>query len=167
MNSQSMNVENAVKLAHARLRAGDQAEAEAIYREVLAVDHGHFDALHGLGVIAMSAGKFDRAAELIGSALQANPFNCDAHHNLGISLMQQGKIHEAIQSFNRAISLKQDYRSAMYNLARAHQELGNHGAGLELMLKAIGSVRFTLNKVMLISTVQEERNRDDPSPKAA
>jgi len=167
MPQQPVNVENAVRLANEYLRSGRLAEAESIYQQVLAENHDHFVALHGLGVIAMNMGNLSRAAELISCAIEQNPFDCAAHNNLGITLMKQARLNEAVQSFNKSLSINPDYASAMYNLARTHQELGNHGAGLEIMLKARGYVRFTLGKVMLLSATQREQGKDNISPKAA
>lgn len=167
MIQQPINVENATRLANEYLQSGRLEEAEAIYQQVLAVHHDHFVALHGLGVIAMNTGRLGRATELIRSSIQGNPFDCAAHNNLGIALMKQGRLNEAVQAFNKSLSIKPDYTSAMYNLARTQQELGNHGAGLEIMLKARGFVRFTPANVMLLSAAQRERSKDDNSPKAA
>ena len=167
MLHQPINTDDAAKLANAYLRSGQLKEAETIFRQVLAVNRNHFDALHGLGLVAMNLGMFSNAAELIRSALQQNPFDYTAHNNLGIALMQQGNLDEAVQSFNKSLSIKQDYANALYNLARAHQELGNHGLGLEMMLKARGYVRFTLSQVQLLSTTSGEQSKDDIPPKAA
>jgi Flp pilus assembly protein TadD len=167
MISQPIDVENAIQLANAYLQSGHMAEAETIYQQVLAVNQNHFNALHGLGIIALNAGKLDRATEFISSAIQQCPFDYNAHNNLGIALMQQGKLNEAVYAFNKALSIKQDYTNATYNLARAHQELGNHGIGLEIMLNARGFVRFTLSKVLLLSTTQGERSKGDNPQKAA
>lgn len=167
MISQPNDVENALQRANACLRSGHMAEAETIYQQVLAVEHYNFNALHGLGIIALNAGELFRAAELFSSAIQQNPFDHNAHNNLGIAFMQQGKLNEAVHSFNKALSIKQDYTDAMYNLARAHQELGNQGIGLEMMLKARGFVRFTPGKVLLLSATQAERSKGENPQKAA
>lgn len=167
MISQPIDIEKALQLANANLRSGHMAEAETLYQQVLVVDHNHFNALHGLGVIALNAGRLNRAAELISSAIQQNPFDHNAHNNLGIAFMQQGKLNEAVHSFNKALSIKQDYTDAMYNLARAHQELGNHGIGLEMLMKARGVVRFTLGNILLLSTTQGERSKGKNPQKAA
>ncbi|MCC6301930.1 MAG: tetratricopeptide repeat protein [Gammaproteobacteria bacterium] len=166
MIPQSIDIEAAVRRANESLRSGRLADAEAIYQQVLTIEPDHFVALHGLGVIAMNTGRSGRAVELIRSSIQKNPFDCAAHNNLGIALMQQGRLDEAIQSFGKSLSIKPDYTSALCNLARAHQELGGHGIGLKMMLKARGFVRFSPGKVLILSTVQEGRGKNDPLPKA-
>src|SRR5262249_61221522 len=48
------------------------AEAEDLYRQVLALDPNHVDALHMLGVLAYQAGKPEPAVDLIGRAIALN-----------------------------------------------------------------------------------------------
>ena len=59
------------------------AEAEPLYRAILAQLPHHFDALHLLGVIAYQRQDFAGAARQIGRALQIDPNNAPAHSNIG------------------------------------------------------------------------------------
>src|SRR5437879_13735045 len=76
-------------------QAGRLSEAEAAYREMLAVDPENIDALHFLGVISHQRGEHGRAAELISRALERNPSNAPAHNNLGNALGAQGKLNRS------------------------------------------------------------------------
>lgn len=149
-SGQPITVGNAIKLANDHLQSRRLGEAEAIYRQVLAVNPSHFDALHYLGVIAMQVGKFEQAAALISRAIQHNPSSYAAHNNLGVALMQRGRLREAAQSFQQALSIKEDYTNARTNLARVHLRLGNHGTGLDMMLSGTGHARFTQTSVKLL-----------------
>lgn len=143
-------VEDALKLAHKHLRSCRLAEADSIYRQVLAVNPLDFEALHLSGIIAMQTGRLEQAAALISRAIEQNPSSYAAHSNLGVALMHQGKLNEAAESFQRALSLKRDYVTAEVNLGRVQQKLGNHGIGADLTLRGTGFVRFTLAKVQLL-----------------
>ena len=68
-----MQVDQAMQTALGHHQAGRLAEAEAIYRQVLAQFPDHADALHLLGVLACQAGRPDAAIELIGRAIAINP----------------------------------------------------------------------------------------------
>jgi Flp pilus assembly protein TadD len=69
-----------------RHQAGQLAEAEALYRQILAVDPRHADSLHLLGVIAHQVGKHEIAVDLIGQALAINGSAAQYRNNLdGIS----------------------------------------------------------------------------------
>lgn len=143
-------IEDALKLAHSHLCSRRLAEAELVYRQVLAIKPLDFEALHLSGVIAMQTGRLKQASALISRAIEQNLSSHAAHNNLGVALMHQGKLKEAAESFQRALSLKQDYAPAEVNLGRVQQKLGNHGIGAELTLRGTGFVRFTLARVQLV-----------------
>ena len=61
-----MTIEQAIEIAIGHHQAGRLAEAEAIYRQVLAQLPDHADALHLLGALACHTGHHAAAIELIG-----------------------------------------------------------------------------------------------------
>jgi Flp pilus assembly protein TadD len=52
-------------------RAGQAAEAEPLYRQILSVDPSEPDALHLLGVLALQAGRVEEAESLVRQSLSA------------------------------------------------------------------------------------------------
>jgi cytochrome c-type biogenesis protein CcmH/NrfG len=99
-------------------QAGRLAEAERIYRQVLAVDPGHPDGLHLLGMVACQTGDADRAAELIRRAIAVKGDAASYHSNLGNVLESQGNLAEAGACYQRALLLRPE-------LAEVHLNLGN------------------------------------------
>lgn len=93
-------------------QTGRLSEAEAAYREVLAVDPDNIDAPHFLGVIAYQLGKHEQAAELISQALSRNASNAPAHNNLGNVFRAQDKLDKALACFQRALALQPDYANS-------------------------------------------------------
>ena len=81
--------------------AGHLDAAERLCRDVLTFNHGHFDALHMLGVIASRTGKLDAAAELYGRALAINSRSAECHFNLAQVLRAQGRVQEAATHLDR------------------------------------------------------------------
>src|SRR5438876_5608268 len=70
---------------------GELAQAETLYREILAQVPVHFDALHLLGIARMQQGAHRDAAESIRRALDVDPRNPNkaaALSNLGIALSE-------------------------------------------------------------------------------
>ena len=108
--------------AMAHHRMGRLAEAERIYRDVLAQDSNQPDALHMLGVLSGQAGQLDAAVELIRRAIRIKPDSAIAQNNLGTALAKCGRIDEAIAALRQAIRLKPDYADAYYNLGSALRE---------------------------------------------
>jgi tetratricopeptide (TPR) repeat protein len=88
--------------AFARHQAGDVAEAMRLYREVLAADPFHADALHMLGVTARQLGNNDLALKLIDAALTQRPTMALAWHNRSLILRVMGRSDEALQSAEQA-----------------------------------------------------------------
>jgi tetratricopeptide (TPR) repeat protein len=118
-------------------QAGRLPDAEAHYRQILAINPNHPEALHFLGMLAHQAGRSEIAVELISKALHVRPDYADASYNLGIIFYTLGKQEEAIACFHQTLTAKP-------NFAEAHNNLGiifNDQGKLE---KAIDSFRRAL-----------------------
>lgn len=99
-------------------RAGRLETAERIYREILAQDSGHADALHLLALIAYQSRRVQEALSLMDRAIRLNPEAAVYHSNLGSMLQGLGRTAEAVQRFGEALRLKPDY-------VEPHLYLGN------------------------------------------
>ncbi len=145
--SKMKSIQKVIEEATTCHKQGRLAEAEALYREVLAGDSRQFDALHMLGVIAHQTGKHEDAVQLITRALQRNPADAAAHCNLGTAYRALNRLDEAAGSYRKAIELKPDYPLARRNLSQIHMSRGNIGSGLSALLKVTSFIRFTKSKV--------------------
>ncbi|HYH19067.1 MAG TPA: glycosyltransferase [Azospirillum sp.] len=96
-------IDQALAVATAHHKAGRTAEAERIYREILARAPQQADALHLLGVLALQGGRPDEAARLIGEAVAADDDTPMFHANLGHALHAGHHQREAALSFARAL----------------------------------------------------------------
>src|SRR5689334_9174808 len=112
-----METERLLATAINQHRAGQLAEAERTYRQILSSDSKHADSLHLLGVIAHQRGDHGQAVELIRQAIAGKPFP-PFHNNLGLALMALGRASEAEREFARAIALNPNY-------AEAHSSVGD------------------------------------------
>ena len=119
-----MTLPQAFDLALQRHHAGRLAEAEALYRQILAAQPNHADALHLLGVIAHQTGRHDLAAEWIRQAILLDPNNPSAHSNLAEACRVTGRFDEAIAACRRALELRPGYPEAHINLGSALRDVG-------------------------------------------
>jgi tetratricopeptide (TPR) repeat protein len=118
-------------------QAGRLAEAEAIYRQILAQNPNDFDALHLLGVIAQESGQSDAAVELIEQAIKIKPGFAPAHTNLGNALKSAGRLDEAIKSYAKAVELNPSLAQAHFNLGKAYADAGEFEAAAASYRRAI------------------------------
>jgi tetratricopeptide (TPR) repeat protein len=117
--SPQVTIDQAMQSALQHHKAGRLQQAEQMYRQVLALQPEHADAMHYLGVIAHQVGRDDVAAELIRRATQLKPGYAEAYSNLGDTLWALGKLDEAIVACRQAIELKPGYAEAYSNLGNA------------------------------------------------
>jgi len=118
-----MTILQALDLAMEHHRAGSQALAEQIYRQILEVDPHNLGALHMLGVIAYQDGRNDLAIECLGKAVTVKPDFAEAHCNLGAVFLECGKSREAMASCQEALRLNPGLAEAYNNLGSALREL--------------------------------------------
>ena len=114
--TRELTVEEAVDIAIGLHRDDRLAEAEVVYREVLAVQPEHPAALHYAGVLAHQTGRSDDAVELIEKSLTLIPDRADWYSNLGIVQQGREKLDEAIAAYHRAIELDPTHANAYSNL---------------------------------------------------
>lgn len=112
----------AAALQHHRQRR--MAEAEDLYRQVLAVDPNHVDALHMLGVLAYQAGRAEAAVDLIGRAIALNGTNPSFHNNMGEALRYLGRLDEAVAHLTKATELDPDAAEGHMNLGNGFKQQG-------------------------------------------
>jgi protein O-GlcNAc transferase len=134
------DIDQLVDAGFAHHEAGRLDQAEALYREVLARDAEHAEALHLLGLVAFQQEKFQSAIELIERALPELHDMPEAHLNLGNALREAGRLTEAADSYRRAIELDPDYGMAHSNLARALNDQGLFEVGLESSSHAVALI---------------------------
>jgi Tfp pilus assembly protein PilF/2-polyprenyl-3-methyl-5-hydroxy-6-metoxy-1,4-benzoquinol methylase len=100
-------------------QAGRLAEAEGLYRDILAANPKHAQSLYLLGVIALQRGQPAAAVELIGRAIAHNRRIPEFHNHLGEAVRALGRLDEAVEHYERAIKLKPGFADAHNNLGLA------------------------------------------------
>jgi len=104
--------------------AGRLAQAEALYRQVLASDPAQPDALHLLGMIAYQTGRHAAAVDLIDQALRGRPDEPEYHHDRGVVLQAQGRLDDALASYRATLARAPEHADAHYNAGTILQRQG-------------------------------------------
>jgi tetratricopeptide (TPR) repeat protein len=111
-----VTIAHAIDVALKHHEAGQLAQAESIYRQVLARDSSQTDAMHLLGVLMHQSGKTAEGIELIERALRLRR---DPTYlaNVGELLRCAGEVERGISCCREAIELLPNLGSAYHNLA--------------------------------------------------
>ena len=104
-------------------QAGQLAEAERLYAQVLAAEPGHLHALMLSGALAHMGGRNEEAVGLFGRALAINE-QPDFHYNIGLAKWALGQRAEATAHWERALALNPGFPQAHMNLGNALREDG-------------------------------------------
>lgn len=97
-------------------QAGNLAEAERLYDQVLALDRANPDALNLKGVIANDQGRHADALAFFDRAIPGAPKFADLRYNRGLALAGLGRNDDALQAYLQALTLKPAYADARLNL---------------------------------------------------
>lgn len=103
-------------------RAGQLAEAQALYRQVLQLIPSQADALHMLGVTEFQHGHYDAALSLFDKASLLLPRNDGVHFNRGNALRALMRLDEAAAAFRTAVRLRPANLDALKNLGNVLKE---------------------------------------------
>jgi tetratricopeptide (TPR) repeat protein len=82
-------------LGNAFLKLEKIPEAEASYRNVIAIDPTHTPGWNNLGIVLRCQLKLDEAVYCYQQAIYHHPESIDAHSNIGVVMLMQGKLPEA------------------------------------------------------------------------
>jgi len=132
-----LTIQQAFDRALQHHQAGQLPQAEALYRQILAVQPNHAESLHLLGVMAGQVGQFGRAVELIERAIALQPNFAEAYSNLGNALKSLGQLDAAMAACRRAIALAPNSPGAYNNLGNALQASGQLAEAIEACRQAI------------------------------
>lgn len=104
-----------ISLAVAHHQAGRLAEAETLYRGILAKQPDDLNALNLLGVLARQTARPKEAAELLQRAAGDPQAAADVHYNLGTALIDLQRWPDAAAALRRALST-QPLRADFWNM---------------------------------------------------
>jgi protein O-GlcNAc transferase len=116
---------------------GQLAQAETLYRQVLAVQPDHADALHFLGVLESQRGRREPGLSLIDRAVALNPRNIAAFYNRAGILRDMKRLEEALDSYDRALALKTDHTGALNNRGAVLHDLKRYAEAIASYDRAI------------------------------
>jgi len=110
------SISETYELAMRHFNAGRLTPAEVSFRQILAREPNHADALNMMAVLAHQVRRDDAALAFVEKALAINPKVASYHVNHGVALAGLWRVDEAMAAFRRALDIKPDHFMAMTNL---------------------------------------------------
>jgi tetratricopeptide (TPR) repeat protein len=107
-------------------QSGNLAEAQRLYRAVLALNASDPQALHGLGVIAFGAGNRDEALPLLAKAALQAPRIAEFRRNYANALAASRQFEAAIPEYRAVLKLEPRGAADWSRLGTAQSALGQH-----------------------------------------
>ena len=132
-----MNLGEAFNAAVALHDAGRLDQAEPLYREVLAHQPRHAEALHRLGVLLYQRGRAAEGIEFLQRAIECDPAATNYYTNLGVVLADQKRFEQAREIFRQALALRADVPEVHNNLGNVLKEFGDAAGAVSAYRQAI------------------------------
>jgi FkbM family methyltransferase len=117
--------------------AGRAADAERLYRAILASPSGNGLAGYGLGLLCGAQGRPLEAIDAYRDAITRRPDFADAYVNLGTTVLTLGQPEEAAALYRQAIAINPENAVAYCNLGKVLQDLGRSDEAIEQYRTAI------------------------------
>lgn len=118
-------------------QAGQLADAEILYQQILQADPAAADAWYLLGMLADQSGQPEVAVHYIGEALKIAPHNGHFHYNLGVILQNMDKPADAAAAYRQSLKHLPDSIQTLENLAVALADLGKDDLGEDICRKVL------------------------------
>jgi tetratricopeptide (TPR) repeat protein len=132
-----VTVQEAITLGLQHHQAGNFADAESVYRQILAQQPNLPDAMHLLGVLLGQRGQLQASADLIAGALRQQPQRADFYLSMGVTLAAMGRLEEAAGAYRRAIPLDAKSGRGQAGLGMVLMHQGRAEAAMDCLREAI------------------------------
>jgi predicted O-linked N-acetylglucosamine transferase (SPINDLY family) len=110
---------------------GMLAEAERLYRDVLAQAPAQPDALHFLGVLETQRGRHEAGLTLMDRALKVSPGNAAILYNRANTLREMGRLEDALAGYDAALKIRKDNIAALNNRGTVLQSLHRYQKAID------------------------------------
>lgn len=123
--------------AFERHRAGQLAEAAALYARALAADPAHYDARRLLGLALLQQGRAREAERPLREAIALAPDNAKAYDNLAVVLHALQRHDEALSASRKAVELAPAVAGFLVNLGNLYIQLERRTDAIDAFRRAI------------------------------
>lgn len=112
-------------IGQASVELGDWEEAMAAFKDALALDPTHAEALKGLGNVYIQLRRDEDAVDAYNQVLEIRPNDTRTRYNLGVALARVGRLDDAIAQYERVIEEDPEYPLAYWGMRNAVERKGD------------------------------------------
>ncbi|WP_299467446.1 tetratricopeptide repeat protein [uncultured Gimesia sp.] len=141
-------------------QAGNLAQAEELYREVLLHDPSQADALHLLGVVYLHLKQYEKAIDFITRAICQNDGIASFFSNRGAAYKGLGQYQDALTNYDRALELEPQNPAFMLNLAITQVASGEKKQAIQTYRKAIQLKPDYIDALINLGNLLQEEEDD-------
>ncbi len=122
--SDPSNPDYVANLAKSKMKIGDMAGAEQLYRQALTMAPSHQPSYHGLSELMMAQGRGQEAASMLTTWSATQPYVAESHVELAWLQREMGQPHQAAQSLQQALQVNPSHSTALAHLGQYYEENG-------------------------------------------
>tara|TARA_R110002111_G_scaffold67_1_gene572 strand:- start:6181 stop:10383 length:4203 start_codon:yes stop_codon:yes gene_type:complete len=141
-------------------QAGNLAQAEELYREVLLHDPSQADALHLLGVVYLHLKQYEKAIDFITRAICQNDGIASFFSNRGAACKGLGQYQDALTNYDRALELEPQNPAFMLNLAITQVASGEKKQAIQTYRKVIQLKPDYIDALINLGNLLQEEEDD-------
>lgn len=127
---------------------GRLAEAEALFRRVIAADPASHTALHALGILLLERGQYTKAVDCLEEAIVLQENTALYYRSLGDALAAGGDTERATSAYQTSLFLDPLQTEAKEGLAALAEQAGNHVQAIDYLADALA---FSPNKGTILA----------------
>ena len=138
MNDPS-NPDYLANFAKSKMKIGDAAGAEQLYRQALTIAPSHQPSYHGLSEVMMAQGRSQEAASMLTTWSATQPYVAESHVELAWLQREMGQPHQAAQSLQQALQVNPSHSTALAHLGQYYQENGRPDQAVAMYQQSLRS----------------------------
>lgn len=118
-------------------RSGQLAEAESLYRQILAADPRHSNAWQLLGAMSLQQQNFPVAVEYLSRAIALGCTHALVYNHLAVAYQSLNQLDQALQAYELALLKQPNFPEALVNRASILKHRGDYSAAISALRRAI------------------------------
>lgn len=137
--SDPSNPDYIANLAKSRLKMGDAAGSEQLYRQALTIAPSHQPSYHGLAEVMIAQGRGQEAQAMMTTWSATQPYVAESHVELAWLQREMGQTDAAAQSLQKALQVNPSHATALAHMGQYYEEIGQPDQAVAMYQHSLSS----------------------------